>query len=530
MSATRRAVRGQTLILWALTMLVISVMVLITLGIGMRTREATELQMVTDAAAYSQAITVARAFNGISVMNRAQVAATVAAAGTQAQISYSGVMLALLQAKCPGETPDKSASPGLKYWMADQAAANQMAMLMGVAGKLYTAGVNLYANTISERIAGHRLVHRIGKAANPELNAPGGGSLKALKEVNGSDHVVTREEIRRKHASLDASVFDCSGSVCLVGDATENLNATMGSLGWTWVRNRSAGGGITSGSAGFGAASMRKESADPTFHSTAQMHTMFYDGVGGRNIWAHDHAVAVVPPCPGIDASDPNNVVSAGEAWVMSNDDTPSSDYRTDQHVIPSVQGQGHSYQEGPGPKNRTYEKHTLGPCSWCPGIFPSTISWNISGNGGFNTGPGNDYGQPKLYAMLERDYAARRVQDPWNMFFRIGLSDQTGRTTFDNGSRRGLRDSNARNVKRTQVALSSGIVYYHRQLGGPGGDQGWREPPNFLNPFWRATLTSSLGANDDNPIQSLRQAGYPQHADALQALRRAGFRGHGEW
>jgi hypothetical protein len=528
MRQSRVAARGQTLVLWALTMLVLAVMVLVTLGIGMRVREATETQMVADAAAYSQAVTVARAFNGISTMNRAQVAATVAAAGTQAQISYSGVMLALLQAKCPDQTPDQSSSPGAKYWQADEAAANQMASLMGVAGRLYTAGVNLYANTMAEQISGQQLVGRIARAANREFDAPPEGSAKALKEVNGSDHVVTRAEISAKHAALDASVFTCSGAVCPVGDNTENLNATMGSLGWTWVRDRSAGGGITSGGAGYGSGTMKGPGADPAYHNLSAMETMTYKGVSGRNIHGHDHPISVVPPCPNIDPSDPASVVSAGEAWVMSNDDTPYSDYRTDQHVIPNVQEEGHAYQEGQGADARTFEKHTLGPCSWCPGIFPSTMSWNIAGKDGLDVSRRNDYGQPKLYSILERDYGTRRVKDPWNMFFRIGISDATGKTDFNNASKQQLRQLAQRNVKRTQVALSSGIVYYHRQIGGPGGDEGWREPPNFLNPFWRATLVSAVGANDDNPVRSLRQAGYPQHANALELLEREGFKGAG--
>lgn len=526
-----KRVRGQTFVLWALTMLFLSVMVLVTLGIATRVRDRTELQMVADAAAYSQAVTVARAFNAISVMNRSSVAATVAAAGTQAQISYSGVLLAVLQMKCPTETPDKTSFPQTKYWQADEAAANQMARLMGVAGSLYTAGVNIYSNTITDHLLEQRLTRRIAQAANKDLHAPKKGAAKSLVEVNGGDHVVTRQEISKKSAAKDASVFNCSGPVCLVGDSTEKLNATMGSIGWTWVRNRSAGGGLTEGSAGFGAASMEKATSNPAFGSTSQMHTMDYDGVNGRNVWAHDHGNSILPPCPGIDASDPDNWVSTGDAWVMSNDDTPGSDYRTDQHVIPMVQGSGHSNQEGSGgEKDRTYEKHTLGSCSWCPGVFPSTISWDIASG---EKVPKNDYLQPKLYSIVERDLTTRK--DPWNLFFKIKINNSSSGTTFDNGEgykhQRTVNKLTAevKKVMRTQVALSAGIVYYHRQIGGPDGDAGWREPPNFLNPFWRATLTSVEGTPDDRPVESLQDAGYDEHAAVLKMLNKNGFRGAGK-
>ncbi len=515
-----RTPRGQTFVLWMLTLLFLACAVLVTLGIGMRAKEATESQMVADAAAYSQAVTVARSFNAISTMNRAQVAATVAAAGTQAEISYSGVLLALLQAKCPDQTPDQTSSPQAKYWAADMAAANQMASLMGVAHSLYTAGVNIYANTISEQIANQNLTRQIAKSANKELQAPPKGANKSLIEVNGSAHVVTRDEIRAKNAAKDASVFNCSGSVCLVGENQDNLNATMGSMGWTWVRNRAAGGGITAGSAGFGSLDMKKPGTKPDFSSTGPMHTMFYKGVSGRNIWGHDHGGNLLPPCPGIDASDKTNYVTFGDAWVLSNDDTPGSDYHTDQHVIPTVQGSGNAYQEGAGKKSVTYEKHTLGPCSWCPGVFGSTVSWNIQA--GESSGPANDYGQPKLYSMIERDYGTRKVKDPWNMTFKIDLGGGR-KVEFDNASKKTAASLKDTNVMRTQVALSSGIVYYHRQLGGR-----WLEPPNFLNPFWRATLVSAVGASDDDPVQALKDAGYPNHAAALPALLKAGYKGMG--
>jgi hypothetical protein len=38
---------------------------------------------------------------------------------------------------------------------------------------------------------------------------------------------------------------------------------------------------------------------------------------------------------------------------------------------------------------------------------------------------------------------------------------------------------------KAEHRALATGLAYYHR----PSHPDRWREPPNFLNPFWRATL-----------------------------------------
>jgi len=79
--------------------------------------------------------------------------------------------------------------------------------------------------------------------------------------------------------------------------------------------------------------------------------------------------------------------------------------------------------------------------------------------------------------------------------------------------------------VQRNQVALSAGLAYYHRPRPAAEGG-GWREPPNFLNPFWRATLVSPEGAVDDKPANSLQQAGFTEHAGALRRLDEVGFRG----
>ena len=86
----RHGGRGQALVLFSLTLLLLTLMVLMTLGFGMRAKERVEIQMAADAAAYSQAVSVARTFNAIAVMNRAQIAHMVAMAGTQSLISYSG--------------------------------------------------------------------------------------------------------------------------------------------------------------------------------------------------------------------------------------------------------------------------------------------------------------------------------------------------------------------------------------------------------------------------------------------------------
>src|SRR5688572_2122260 len=88
--------RGQNLILFALTMLLVTLIVLLTLSFGSAAKDKMELQNVADAAAYSDAVSVARTFNSFALLNRAQIAHMVAIAGVQSAISYTSLYMAIL--------------------------------------------------------------------------------------------------------------------------------------------------------------------------------------------------------------------------------------------------------------------------------------------------------------------------------------------------------------------------------------------------------------------------------------------------
>ncbi|MHB8873984.1 MAG: pilus assembly protein, partial [Myxococcaceae bacterium] len=77
------------------------------------------------------------------------------------------------------------------------------------------------------------------------------------------------------------------------------------------------------------------------------------------------------------------------------------------------------------------------------------------------------------------------------------------------------------------QMALSTGITYYHRGNNLLGFNS-QVEPPNFFNPFWRAGLTRlnvddpGLGNGDVESALS----GYPAAVDSFQGLKANGFKG----
>lgn len=499
-----RARRGQALVLFALTLLLMALLVLMTLGFGMRAKERVEIQMAADAAAYSQAVATARTFNAIAVMNRAQVAHMVAMAGTQALISHSSQEYAALREVCPGEVLPN------EWHDADEAAALQVQQLQTRAGTLYSAGLTLYSHLLTELVVEQKLAKSVAQAVNTELEAPIEGAAKSFSEINGANGVRSQQDVIDALIAGTASCAVGDGAVCPSAGGRPALNATMGSMGWTWVHNRE------SGSAGFGTGGASQSVSFRHYNTAAEMDPSTYQTISGRNSTAHDHGRTIIPtrcrnppPVPPI----------ANDAWVMSDE----RQTREDQHVYGARLPPGQGIENDDPP----YEMHTLGTCQVCPGIWPHSVGYNTAE---LQRGPSNQYGQPKLYSILFRDYASQRRRnspDPWNLFFRFRFTEASD-TTFDNSSPLGRIAATGReDVQRNQVALAAGLVYYHRPRPAAQGG-GWREPPNFLNPFWRATLVSPEGSIDDRPADSLAGAGFTEHAGALRRLEAEGYRGAG--
>jgi hypothetical protein len=169
-------------------------------------------------------------------------------------------------------------------------------------------------------------------------------------------------------------------------------------------------------------------------------------------------------------------------------------------------------------------QRHTLGSCVGCPGIWPMFVDYNDLH---LVTGEGNLWGQPKNYAVVQRDYSVRMQgpvsnRDPWTRFFTFDFTGSGGSsgTAFDN---RGIQLSpqNGNIDISKQTALSAGIAYYHRHGH-------WKEPPNLLNPYWRATLVPYDVDSDgpDDVRDTLQAAGVDWAAEAARALKAHGYTG----
>jgi hypothetical protein len=464
--------RGQTIILFTLGTLLVTLMVLITLGIATRAKERTEAQMVADAAAYSNAVMVARAFNQVAVLNRGSVAAMVAVAGNQALISWSGARYAV-RSSCPSWDVARINA----QWAAmDLAAADESRILAGYAGSMVAAGLNTLSN-MNTLIKGQTLTAKIAAQTGLNLAAPPGGDWRSRQSL----HDVT------------------------LGDNGANPNYTigtaMGTMGWPWVVAR---GGSDRGSAGFGfngrgngpAAGLGRPRG---MSGPDSQDYMSYRTINGVQAFAHEEP-------GGVACASKHGLTLTAAAWVMSDDlqDT------TDEHVYAG------STEAPPGVADDR-KGHSFPPCRmpYCPGIYPGMVTWPSQDTRGW--GWAGDFAQPKLYSVLVRDYTTQK-SDPWNLMFHWTA---LGMSKFDNGAHGGAMAAEESLGK--QVVISAGMAYYHRPedyTRRTPGSAFW-EPPNFLNPFWRATLVS---------VSREPQSGAPWVSDnqsILDTLESSGLHAH---
>lgn len=489
-----RRERGQSLLLWALMLLLISLMVIVTLGVGKRTHERMEAQVAADAAAYSNAVAVARSMNMISLLNRTQTSHMVAWLAVQSLISWSGVMKAAYgnstafgdlatnasgNANCtPADLTNIGTETGgltgagfqAKWVDLDTKAGLQSYQLQGISG-VSGAQYDILNGLTGNLISGQKMTRAIAKLANPELDARttgDGRNIAALGVISG-------------------------------GDGRHSIMGAMGSRGDPFPRERKivpslsgnpnmphititvTGGG--QGGSGFGKGTYREESQTVQF-------------VSGWNLWAEDHPAQVTIQYQN-GACTAQAQFNTDDGWAMSS----ALEYTDDQHHYNGTDEDTYAINQ----------RHTMGPCTpYCPGILPGHLDYNDA----VVDNVAELFGQPVLYSIVHRDLSQRK--DPWNLGFKFFFTP-TG-AAFDNGNPNGVMQSQP--ALRYQVALGTSVVYYHRPTN-------FQEQPNLYNPFWRATLLSMKRYRVDEAVNELNVAGFAPQADALNQLDGAGFKGY---
>lgn len=493
--------RGQTLVLFSLSMLLITLMVTLTLSFSMRVREKMEAQHVADLAAYSSAVATARTFNSIALMRRAQTAHLVAMSGVESLISWTSVIRAgmsgteMAAAGCGpaaalvADLDEQLEEIELKWHELDAAAGVQAYNIQKLGGFLRGMQGDMY-DRLLESVSGGPNSFAQQFAVMASQGSPWPDELQA-----GPTSVSTEEVI---HATSDGNSF--------------GLDMAMATRGHEFITRRQGLPPVTGNGRGVLNVLAR---AGATFNVTNSGGSAYWGsarGHGGRAdeadyTWAEDHAQIQVtfPGC--------GPFTVRAEAFVKSTDMADG----TDDHWW---------FPQGPrlGDQDVGLEKqfrHTLGQVD--PEDQPSTFIGGITYNTGDDSDD-NNWAQPKLFALVQRDYKRRdngdpdRKPDPWILNFSFGFLS-SGASQFDN---RGLYAGDSREDISVQQALATGLAYYHRRGF-------WREPPNLWNPFWRATL---VAADVDNGGDMRRGGNDVQSTvggvagEAFEALINAGYKG----
>ncbi|WP_224241104.1 pilus assembly protein [Hyalangium gracile] len=533
--------RGQTLVLFALTVLLVSLMVVMTLSFSVKVRERIELQTVADTTAFTNAVATARTFNNIAVLNRAQIAHGVAQLGAQSIISwttfYRSAINAAKKAFKDSEEPyqtnkdigcwckethcppmcqcGKKGLEDLKklqddlqkeddrvdklFESMDAAAGREVFFMQLAMMAMYAEQQEVFLrleNKLEDQGFAQRILDRISEGGNrAEWSAPPGAGSVSKDEVNGG-----------------ALCLD-DGAVCtpLPLTVAHSVNAAMGSRGWRFTTKRTD----------YEAHMTKLKTVIPPPDTITLTGT-------GTSYFTEDGPGGMFPPyAPAASAEDEgtvrteyNHQAHGGNApcpLVMSASVGPD-ETKVELKAGPSPV---HKWMDG---KDSSPSSHLLTFClggpSSCPGVWPAFLDYNVVQV----ARSGNNFGQPKNVAVIMRD-SSRQGADPWNERYRSPFPSQRPKT-FD--------ASLAAPKRSLAVGLSTGVAYYHRgtlidaSIPVLTGDH-WSEPPNLLNPYWRATLVS-MDVDKDGPkdaLKALNLAGAGVHAEAFQALLQQGYGGY---
>ncbi|RKH46417.1 pilus assembly protein [Corallococcus sp. AB049A] len=533
-----RLSRGQTLVLFTLTLLLMTLLVCLTLSLGSKVKEKMETQAVADAVAYSQAAQTARVFNEMALMSRAQIGHMVSQAAVNSLINWSsyyrsqvGAAVVAYQmasapywARVPCCAPHSGCSAFcgcslaaiaaintsvlrlMSYdamlaaqWEALEAPAARRSMLLGRAAQLmFLDGQTLEYTRFMLEMQRERVAGRIvedaqrGSPFNGEISS---NSNTAIDEVYLGLGAVIPDIFSQHH------VFAAIGSRGHSFVTMRNLYPTADAAVTTGIQTRAiTPPDVFVSEVGFGAG----------YWSEMPDHASF--GSSDWAAYADDHGFATVtfnrgrPPCQ------PTSGGTMISASLLRATDVMDS---TDIHAwLPSAtSGLGMDMEPA-------QTRHDMGRCTRlgigrCPSVWPMFMDYN----GLHLMDKGDIWGQPKNYAVIQRDYAQRAAAggDPWDLLFRFRFNPSNSGTVFDN---RGVHLGpmfGGMDISR-QTSVSTGVTYYHRR-------DHWKEPPNLLNPYWRATLATD-DVDGEDMTDALNDSSVGWAADAYNALKAQGYRG----
>jgi hypothetical protein len=550
--------RGQSLVLACLYMLLLVVMVLMTLGISQRVREKIELNTLAESTAYSNAVATARAYNAVSLMNRAAIAHWINLAGVESLISWTGLFFAEYYAMLEGLVPTSAftyydtLSPPTVNGLPGYSASSDCEMAM--ANVLWNPFNELYNNDL--KIDWLQFINDAARAGQQGRRLQDAiGSLKGAEVavVDSARTIVTGNQLGAEISQL-AQQPDLSTSVggvsapnaMWMSAAQPGLDSDK--MWWAvmdarspWVKNRS-NDPISRLERALKRAYDKIFASPPyalidvltrqpfgqlkvegsvTFDFTSHGHGCFGSdfptceaGPDWTNALAQDlaHGVAHINitrikgtikggrsvNCPGYTRT----VSMDNESRVKASDSFHDDDYAWwDYKKYGGSSSSGGTTSPVMSQVDQVaYTEHTMGPCTDnyllrpCHSVYVPIVGLDQSHP---------LEGQAKNYAGLSRDHSrhASGSKDPWDVKMSFGFGGTPASIDL------------AKGADEPAVSVGTGIAYYHRRGH-------FTEMPNLFNPYWRATLIGAQRGSDD-------LGGLPGTAGAAwAALKAAGYRG----
>lgn len=535
--------RGQTLVLFAFTLLLVSLMVVMTLSFSVKVRERIELQTAADATAFTNAVATARTFNNIAVLSRAQIAHGVAQLGAQSLISWTSLYRAYLQGAkkafkaselpylanviggCPCAWTNgfcaamcRCGNKGLRdlrnrenalqredtrvdgiYRGMDAAAGREVLYMQIAMLAMYAEQQEVFIrlkNKLEDQGFADKILDKVSEGGTRgEWNAPAAAGSVSKDEVGGG------------------ALCTSDGAVCdpLPLTVAHAVEAAMGSRGWLFTTQRMY-------DAPFFINLLRVIRApDIVIPVSDPEKSSAWFKQGG--------AMAVLPPYAPTAAAHDEGTVLTIYNHIANGGGLPcppvmpwAQDVKVDlaAGLLPK-----HTWTGG---QDQTQFVHFLTPCtggpSSCPGVWPAFLDYNVLQV----AQAGNNFGQPKNFAVIQRD-SSQRPADPWNKFYDFkftATSDNRFDTTLNGPS------------GSVATGFSTGVAYYHRGsiINSPipvlTGEH-WSEPPNLLNPYWRATLVAPDVDGDGmrDAVRMLQSGGAGVYGQAFENLLRQGYGGY---
>ncbi|WAM27655.1 TadE/TadG family type IV pilus assembly protein [Myxococcus sp. NMCA1] len=504
-SARRRAQRGQSIVLGALSFLVLALMVTLSFNLAHALRQKMGLQQHSDALAYSMAVLEARSLNYYAVSNRAIAASYVAMNSIHAYMvaaSVTGSMMRASEANFKEFARREKimcSCKGCYEHCVHATEAAKIAAEFANAGREYDQKVRALESSFNAAIRGLDVMvdnlHASQREAHSQtLQAIQDGrshGLSLLADYTAPDVGALPQAV----GGLNANEFNCAvdgmncrGSVenaspeALARVMTEISNATRS--GWPAARK--------TGARGVAKPAYLHDDVIRDLRDIAQKKPYKVTSHEGTSKSVQDKGQV---NDGGKQGGNQGTTVAAREEGAIRNtwehQLTSTTDYEAE--VWSDANGGGHT-PGGAHSGSHNFEGVNANALSGCARSGNCFMKFRA------NPSSGRDWGQPRVYSYLTRRL---RVGDPSRAPWELNASAQI---QLDHGAQ---GTATLTLAAQDGVALSKALVYYHRF-----GANGWREAPNLFSPYWRAKLHP---ISSDEAAEVLEAAG---NTDASRLAR----------